>query len=113
MPRATTVRRVGTNGAVSKKRRVAAWVLLVCAILLTPITLATRWVNFEITSEERFVNTLGPLADDPQVQEAVADRITQVIFDNVDVATLAEDALPDRAEFLAAPLASGVESFTN
>jgi hypothetical protein len=104
---------VRTSGQVSRTRRAFAWVLLVLAVLMTPITLATRWVNFEITSEERFVNTLGPLADDPQVQDAVADRVTQLIFDNVDVASLAEDALPERADFLSAPLAAGVESFTN
>ena len=100
-------------GAPGRGRRSAAWVLLVVAVLLTPITIATRWVSFEITSEERFVNTLGPLAEDPQVQQAVADRVTQIIFEQVDVAALAQDALPDRADFLAAPLAAGVESFTN
>lgn len=104
---------VGTDGVVSRKRRVAAWILLIVAVVLTPVTIATRWVNFQVTDEDRFVASLGPLADDPEVQEAVADRVTQLIFDNVDVAELAQDALPDRAAFLAAPLAAGVESFTN
>jgi len=104
---------VGTRGQVSRKRRVVAWILLVLAVLLTPLTLATRWVNFEITEEDRFVNTLGPLAEDPEVQAAVADRVTQIIFAAVDVQSLAEDALPSSAAFLAGPLAAGVESFTN
>jgi hypothetical protein len=103
---------VGIDGGVSRKRRVAAWVLLVVAVVLTPATLATRWVNFEITSEERFVNTLGPLAEDPEVQQALADRVTQLIFANVDVDELAQDALPTEVDFLAAPIASGVETFT-
>jgi len=86
-------------------------VLLVVAVLLTPITLAVRWVNFEISSEDRFVGTLAPLASDPEVQQAVANRLTTEIFALVDLQDLAEDALPDQAAFLSGPLTSAVQDF--
>jgi hypothetical protein len=104
---------MGTTGKVGRGRRTAAWVLLVVAVLLTPITLGVRWVNFEVSDADRFVATLGPLAEDPEVQQAVADRLSTEIVNAIDVEQLAEDALPTRAAFLAAPLTGAVEDFAD
>jgi hypothetical protein len=70
-------------------------------------------VNFEVSDADRFVATLGPLAEDPEVQQAVANRLTTEIVNALDVDQLAEDALPARAAFLAGPLTGAVEDFTN
>jgi hypothetical protein len=47
---------------------------------------------------------------DPAIQNLVADRVTQRLFEEVDVQTAIQDALPERASFLSGALASGLQT---
>ncbi len=106
-------------------RPIVAGVLITIAAVLAPLSVVATWARDEIRDTERYVETVAPLADDPAVQDAVAARITQEIFDRLDVKALTQDAVDSLTErglnptaavglkALATPLANGVEGFVS
>jgi hypothetical protein len=58
------------------------------------------------------MDVAGPLAQQPAVQSAVAQKTTDALFSQVDVEQLAAQALPPKAEFLAPTLTSQLKSTT-
>lgn len=54
----------------------ASALLLVLVALLTPLSALAVWADREMGDTESYVATMAPLAADPAVQNAVADRIT-------------------------------------
>ncbi len=71
------------------------------------------WTGRTMTDTKRYTEATQPIIENQAVQEAIANRATTAIFDNVNVEQIAQDALPPRAEFLAPSIATQVESFTN
>ncbi|OMI40859.1 hypothetical protein [Streptomyces sparsogenes] len=69
-------------------RYAAASVLLVLAVLLAPLAVVATWTHEEVADTDRYVQTVAPLASEPAVQNAVTDRLTKRVVDNVDVAGL-------------------------
>jgi hypothetical protein len=118
---------VAQGGRVARQRwrTVVASVLIVVACVLAPLSAVAVWTKNQVTNTDRYVRTMAPLASEPSIQNALADRITARIFASVDVKALynqAVDALakqglpPNRAAQLqsfAVPVANGVESFTH
>ena len=103
-----------TEGAASpsprrRGRGVLAMVLIVVASLLLPLAAITVWVRNLMLNTDRYVETVRPLAHDPAVQEAVATRVGGALIANLDLQQRAQAALPERAKFLAAPIASGAQ----
>ncbi len=93
------------------------------AALLAPLSVAATWASGQISDTDRYLATVAPLASDPDVQEAIATRMEQVIFSYLDldaaldevVTALEGRGLPDRAAAtltaLSGPLATGIQSF--
>ena len=106
-------------------RPVVATVLIVAMAVLAPLAVVARWAHDEISDTDRYVQTVAPLADDPAVQRAVADRITAEIVARLslqDVTQQAVDALAQRGlppvaanslQALSGPLANAVEDFVS
>ncbi|MCE3556564.1 hypothetical protein LWC33_34650, partial [Pseudonocardia sp. RS11V-5] len=112
-----------------RARRPVRWaslgsaVLLVLGLLLVPVSVLAVWAHNQISDTDRFVATMGPVLEDPAVQTAVTDRVTQEIFAQVDVQQLANQAvdalaaqglpapIADRLHGLTGPLADGTRSF--
>jgi hypothetical protein len=104
-------------------RSVVATLLIVIACILAPAAGVAVWSKNLITNTDRYVTTVAPLARDPAIQSAVADKITAEIFARLDVTGItnqAVDALADRGlpplvatqlHALSGPLADGVQSF--
>jgi hypothetical protein len=85
-------------------------VLLVVGCLLVPLSLSAVWVRNTLLDTDNYVATVGPLASESQVQHAIANRVTDALFTNVDVEQKVADALPARAGFLAAPVSNGIRT---
>ena len=100
---------MSTNGT-PRWRRIVGAVLLVVGCVLVPVSLSAVWVRNTLLDTDNYVSTVGPLADDPQVQQAIANRVTDALFANVDVEEKVADALPPRAGFLATPVADGIRT---
>jgi hypothetical protein len=104
-------------------RSVVATLLIVIGCILAPISVVAVWTKNLVTDTDRYVATVAPLASDPAIQSAIADKITAEIFMHLDVAgvtnqavdALAERGLPplvaNQLHALSEPLASGVEGF--
>jgi hypothetical protein len=100
-------------------------ICLVLVGVLAPLSILATWAHDEVSDTERYVETVAPLADSPEVQAAVTARVTARIVELIDVQAVTKDAidalsqrgLPPRAvaslTALTPPLAAGVENFVN
>jgi hypothetical protein len=93
---------------VPRWRRIVGTILLIIGCVLVPVSLSAVWVRNTLLDTDNYVATVSPLASDPHVQQAVATRVTDALYDNADVQAKIADALPTRAAFLAEPVANGV-----
>lgn len=108
----------GTHEASSDTTRtVPRWQRMLCAVLvvivcvLTPVSVLAVWTRNTLLDTNQYVETVGPLAKDAAIQDAVANRVARTLQSQVDLEQEIEDALPNRAAFLAPILAQGVETF--
>ena len=103
-------------------RSVVAVLLIATATILAPVAVVAGWTRLQLTSEQAFLDTFGPLASDPRVQQYVADRVVAEINNAVDINAIADDLftgiesldLPPRAksaiQLLQEPAVQGVNS---
>jgi hypothetical protein len=98
---------------VPRWRRIVGTILLVVGCVLVPLSLSAVWVRNTLLDTDNYVATVGPLASDPHIQQAVANRVTDALVDDASVEKKISAALPPRASFLAAPLEDGVRSAVN
>ena len=54
------------------------------------------WVRNTLLDTDQYVSAVAPLASNPEVQQALAGRITAAVMTRVDVEQKITDALPDR-----------------
>ncbi len=89
------------------------WValLLVLATILTPVAIVAIFLKNEIGSTDRYVQTVEPLSSNPAIQAYVADDVSDELFARVDIKKYVKDALPKRADPLAGPLTSALQTF--
>jgi hypothetical protein len=108
-----------TNGTESSEapRRLPRWrralvaTFVIVSVVLVPLAGLSVWVRNLVLDTNHFVDTVEPLARNKAITDLVAERATDRLFQQVDVAAQAKDVLPDRAQFLAGPISSGVETF--
>ena len=112
------------RAARQRWRTIVATLLIVVGCVLAPLSVAAVWTRNQVTNTDRYVATVTPLANDPAIQNAVADQITAQVFNYIDVQGLtnqAVDALAERGltpvlaeqlRALSVPIANGVQSFT-
>jgi len=104
---------------------VGSAVLVILACVLAPLSVVSVWASNQISDTDQYVETVAPVADDPAVQDALADEVTAAVFENLDIEGLTAEALetiatqPDVPPRVAAllptlvvPITDGVESFT-
>jgi hypothetical protein len=116
----------GEGGPTSRAgwwRPVVAGVLVFVAALLAPLSVLATWASGQIQDTDRYLETVAPLASDPDVQAAIVVRMEQVIYSYLDldaavdevVTALEDQGLPPAAattlSALAGPLTGGIRSF--
>ncbi len=106
---------VDTEAQVAKHRgrSTTSIALIVIGSLLLPLAGITVWVRNLVLDSSRYVDTVAPLSKDPAIREAVAQRVAARVVDVLDVEQRAQDALPTRAKFLAAPIAAGAQQLVD
>jgi hypothetical protein len=113
------VERLRAENAALKKRgmtrarlRSASGVgLLVLGCGLAALSVVAIWLRVTLLDTDRYVRTVAPIAAQPAVQSAVADRLDNAITQRIDFASLAREVLPERADVLAPVIQTGVQSF--
>lgn len=105
----TTERRWGA-------RSITSLILFVLATILLVPALIGHWGHRTVVDSERYIATVGPLIEQPEVQQAVADAVTQAVIAKVDtrdqVDSLLTSLFPDATftDALSAPIAAGINS---
>ncbi len=104
---------------------ITSGVLILLACLLAPLSVTAVWANTQMSDVDRYVQTVAPLAQDPAVQQAVADEVTAAVLQSTQVKDVTEELLGTLAQqpnvpprvaaalpSLAGPITEGVETFT-
>lgn len=107
------------NAALSSRRHRSGWngravasaALTVVAALLLPLAVVAFWGQRTLVDTQRYVDTVAPLAQDPNIRTAVGNVISEQLQAQVDLETRVRDLLPPQASPLAGPIASGVHTF--
>ncbi|MFJ9441868.1 hypothetical protein ACIRRH_08340 [Kitasatospora sp. NPDC101235] len=68
--------------------------LIVLACVLTPLGALALWARSEISDTDRYLATMAPLAKDPRVKAAVADRVTAEIMKKLPLESLLDGVAP-------------------
>ncbi|MFE5833716.1 hypothetical protein ACFQ67_33175 [Streptomyces sp. NPDC056488] len=84
-------------------RSFASVLLVLLAALLSMLSVVAVWADSIVQNTDRYVATVGPLASDPDVQEAVTNRVTDVVLAQVDVEALVKQLTDAAAEQGAPP----------
>jgi hypothetical protein len=96
-----------------RTRGVVAVVLVVVTSILVTVSVTAVWARRNALNTDRWVATVGPIAQDPAVQQALGRYITDQAMSAIDPEELFESALPERGQILAAPLTSALRGFVN
>ena len=106
------------NSPVARKkwrgRSIVSLILFVLAVILTPVAVIGHWGHTTITDTEAYLETVGPLAENPEIQRVIGDVVTNAVIEQVDAQALVggflTELLPNDklAEALTGPLSSGV-----
>lgn len=106
-----------------RARRSLRWtacaILVVIASLLSIVAVVARYARSQILDTDRYVATVGPLSENPAVERAIANQVTNEIFSRLDVEDITQQALakltelgaPEVIEGLAVPISNQVEGF--
>jgi hypothetical protein len=87
-----------------RTRGVVAVALVVVTSLLVTVSVTAVWARRNALNTDRYVETIGPVAQDVRVQRALGRYITDQAMSAIDPEELFESALPERGQILAAPL---------
>jgi hypothetical protein len=105
----TSTPTIATSGG--RGRGFAAWTILVVAALLLPIALTAFWAQRTLVDTERYIATVAPLAKDPTIQQAVGDKVSSVLIEQIDAGNRLQNVLPPQLAPLAPLVAGGVNNF--
>ena len=95
-------------------RSIAAVVCVVLAVLLTTPAAVAYWGQRTLNDTQRYVDTVGPLVNSPEVQDAIATTVTEAIQSQVDVEAIINDVFAGvitdrpRLQQLVGPLSGAV-----
>ncbi|WP_426364729.1 hypothetical protein [Streptomyces sp. E-08] len=97
-----------------------AALLIVIGCVLVPLGIVASWTSSIVGDTDRYVQTVAPLADDPDIQAAVATRVTNAVMEHIDLPSLLEGVAPDQRPLaakalgkLGGSLESAVKSFVH
>ncbi len=97
-------------------RRVLTGTLVILTSLSVVAATLGVWAQRTLADSDRYLALVVPLARDPAVTNALADRLTDEVFVALDVQGRIQDALaaipnlPPAAAFIAAPIAAGARN---
>jgi len=107
----------GEPGRLKLRRRLSGLFVFLTVLSLV-VTVVGAWARAVVLDTDRFVATVGPVIDDPAVQEALSIRLTDRVMEGLQVedrvstalAGLDQGELPVSPALLAAPIADGIRS---
>lgn len=104
------------NGRHWGVRSIVSLIIFILAVVSTPIALIGNWGHRTVVDSQVYLETVGPLASNPAIQEALTEKLTDAFEAQVDTTGLAAGFLgnfidnKDLADKLAGPIAAGINS---
>ncbi len=92
-------------------RRISAWVLVVLASLLIPISVISVWAIRTVTNTDQYVETMAPLARNQVIDEHLAAKATDALFSTHIVENKVTAALPAKAKPIVTPIVNQVHGY--
>jgi hypothetical protein len=89
-------------------RTIGARALTVLGALLLVVSIAANFVERQALDSDEFEETAKQLIEDEDIQQQVAETLTEQLFANVDVQAALEERLPAAQRGLAGPLAGAL-----
>ena len=89
-------------------RRAIALALVVLASLAAFLAVLAIWINRQVLDTDNWTDASTELIETPVVRDRVAGFLTDKLYENVDVEGQIAEALPPRADPLAAPIAGAL-----
>ena len=96
-----------------RTRGIIAWVLVVLASLLIPISVISAWAITTVTNTDQYVATMAPLARNEVIVNHLATKATDELFSTKVVQNKVTDALPPKAKPLVQPLVTQLKSYVH
>jgi hypothetical protein len=94
--------------STSTGRRDLGVVLAILAMIVIVLSVEAIWMKTTLEDEERFVETLAPLAKDPAVATAVSARVADAVVESEEFQSFVTDRLPPELDALAVPISAAV-----
>jgi hypothetical protein len=94
--------------AQSRARTTTSLILFVVGTLLLPVGLIGHWAHRTFTDTQRYVETVAPLTQNPEVQAGIAQTLTDSLITVDGAAAQVEQWFPRAPEGLATTLAEAV-----
>lgn len=101
---------VGNDSKNSRWRKCAVAVLVFLACTATGAAVVASWLQPLIFSTDKWIQTVGPLPQQPAIATAIATDTVDALFESQNVEQVVSDALPEPARFLAQPIVSQVRT---
>ena len=96
-----------------RPRRIVTALLVVLTSIVFTVAVVGAWAHRNVLNTDKWVETVGPIVEDPAVQEALGNWMTTELMGAIDPEAFFESVLPERGQALAAPLTSAVEGFVD
>lgn len=98
-----------------RARSYVSLVVFIVATLLTPVAVIGHWGHQTIANPQRYIETVGPLAENPEIQQAVSDTVSNAIIEQIDTSDLASGLvgalIPNErlSDLLSGPIKAGID----
>ncbi|HEY6473442.1 MAG TPA: hypothetical protein VIY26_11170 [Acidimicrobiales bacterium] len=96
-----------------RTRGIVAWVLVVLAALLIPISVLSTWAITTVTNTDQYVATMSPLARNPVIINHLATKATDALFSTKTVQNKITDVLPPKAKPIVQPITNEVKTYVH
>jgi hypothetical protein len=98
--------------ALSKRRRIAIWALIVLAGLIGFVSVLAVWTDRQMLDDKAWNDATKEAIADPAVQDALSVYLVNQLYDNVDVSGQLAEKLPPDVKPLAGPLSAALRQPT-
>jgi hypothetical protein len=95
---------------MSKKRGVLVWSLLVLATMLVFVSSLTVWSKRQLLDDDAWADSSAQLLANDEVRAAIAQKLSDGLFQRVDVEAQLRERLPKRSQGAAPALAAALQN---
>jgi hypothetical protein len=94
----------------ARARRIATTGLVILGCVLAFFAAIAMWLRALVLDTDAYVRAVGPVLENSQVRQELAEQIVDQLYSHVDVAAELRQALPKAADAFASTIAAGIRN---